>query len=105
MHFKNKLKIQNQDEVCSLLERSKSQTIRKSVSVAKTEALNLAQDNKTTETRPISLKYSLHDVTFGSHVFGCNQQYIFKVRHQVRFLFGMSPGVDSYSRHFWTINK
>ena len=24
---------------------------------------------------------------------------------QVRFLFGMSPGVDSYSRHFGTINK
>ena len=23
----------------------------------------------------------------------------------VRFLFGMSPGVDSYSRHFGTINK
>ena len=25
--------------------------------------------------------------------------------YQVRFLFGMSPGVDSYSRHFRTINK
>ena len=25
--------------------------------------------------------------------------------YQVRFLFGMSPGVDSYSRHFGTINK
>ena len=25
--------------------------------------------------------------------------------HQVWFLFGMSPGVDSYSRHFETINK
>ena len=24
---------------------------------------------------------------------------------QTRFLFGMSPGVDSYSRHFGTINK
>ena len=24
---------------------------------------------------------------------------------QVRFLFGMSPGVDSYSRHFGTVNK
>ena len=24
---------------------------------------------------------------------------------QLRFLFGMSPGVDSYSRHFGTINK
>ena len=25
--------------------------------------------------------------------------------YQVRFLFGMSPGVDSYSRHFGTIDK
>ena len=25
--------------------------------------------------------------------------------YQVRFLFGMSPGVDSYSCHFGTINK
>ena len=25
--------------------------------------------------------------------------------YQVRFLFGMSPGVDFYSRHFGTINK
>ena len=25
--------------------------------------------------------------------------------YQVRFLFGMSPGVNSYSRHFGTINK
>ena len=29
-----------------------------------------------------------------------------KIRiYQVRFLFGMSPGVDSYTRHFETINK
>ena len=29
-----------------------------------------------------------------------------KIRiYQVRFLFGMSPGVDSYSLHFGTINK
>ena len=29
-----------------------------------------------------------------------------KIRiYQIRFLFGMSPGVDSYSRHFWTIYK
>ena len=29
-----------------------------------------------------------------------------KIRiYQVRFLFGMNPGVDSYSRHFGTINK
>ena len=25
--------------------------------------------------------------------------------YQIRFLFGMSPGVDSYSRHFGTMNK
>ena len=29
-----------------------------------------------------------------------------KIRiYQVWFLFGMIPGVDSHSRHFWTINK
>ena len=29
-----------------------------------------------------------------------------KIRiYQIRFLFGMSPGVDSYSRHFGTINR
>ena len=29
-----------------------------------------------------------------------------KIRiYQIRFLFGMSPGVDSYSRHFGTISK
>ena len=29
-----------------------------------------------------------------------------KIRiYQIQFLFGMSPGVDSYSRHFETINK
>ena len=29
-----------------------------------------------------------------------------KIRiYQVWFLFGMSPGVESYSRHFGTINK
>ena len=29
-----------------------------------------------------------------------------KIRiYQVRFLFGMSPGVDSYSRQFGTVNK
>ena len=33
-------------------------------------------------------------------------QFWKKIRiYQVRFLFGMSPGVDSYSRHFGTINK
>ena len=45
------------------------------------------------------------------HVF-CSPYWLFcltnfeKIRiYQVRFLFGMSPGVDSYSRHFGTINK
>ena len=29
-----------------------------------------------------------------------------KIRiYQIRFLFGMSPGVDSYSRHFGTVNR
>ena len=33
-------------------------------------------------------------------------QYWKKIRnYQVRFLFGICPGVDSYSRHFGTINK
>ena len=46
------------------------------------------------------------------HVF-CSPYWLFlpyqfwkKIRiYLVRFLFGMSPGVDSYSRHFGTINK
>ena len=46
------------------------------------------------------------------HVF-CSHYWLFlpyqcwkKIRiYQIRFLFGMSPGVDSYSRHFGTINK
>ena len=46
------------------------------------------------------------------HVF-CSPYWLFlpyrvwkKIRiYQIRFLFGMSPGVDSYSRHFGTINK
>ena len=46
------------------------------------------------------------------HVF-CSPYWLFlpnqfwkKIRiYQVRFLFGMSPGVDSYSRHFGTVNK
>ena len=33
-------------------------------------------------------------------------QFWKKIRiYQVRFLFGMSPGVDSYSHHFGTVNK
>ena len=46
------------------------------------------------------------------HVF-CSPYWLFfaspmlkeKRIYQVRFLFGMSPGVDSYSRHFGTINS
>ena len=46
------------------------------------------------------------------HVF-CSPYWLFlpyqfwkKIRiYQARFLFGMSPGVDSYLRHFGTINK
>ena len=46
------------------------------------------------------------------HVF-CSPYWFFftlpilkKIRiYQIRFLFCMSPGVDSYSRHFGTINK
>ena len=46
------------------------------------------------------------------HIF-CSPYWLFfafpilkKIRiYQVGFLFGMSPGVDSYSRHFGTINK
>ena len=33
-------------------------------------------------------------------------QILKKIRiYQVRFLFGMSPGVDSFSPHFGTISK
>ena len=36
----------------------------------------------------------------------CLTNFEKKIRiYQVRFLFGMIPGVDSYSRHFETINK
>ena len=36
----------------------------------------------------------------------CLTNFEKKIRiYQIRFLFGMSPGVDSYSRHFGTINK
>ena len=36
----------------------------------------------------------------------CLTNFEIKIRiYQIRFLFGMSPGVDSHSRHFGTINK
>ena len=38
--------------------------------------------------------------------FFCLTNFEKKIRiYQVRFPFGMSPGVDSYSRHFGTINE
>ena len=38
--------------------------------------------------------------------FFCLSNFEKKIRlYQVWFLFGMIPGIDSYSRHFGTINK
>ena len=49
-----------------------------------------------------------HTYTYFAHPidFFCLTNFEKKIRiHQIRFLFGMSPGVDSYSRHFGTIKK
>ena len=48
-----------------------------------------------------------HTYTYFAHPFDFFASPILKkIRiYQVRFLFGMSPGVDSYSRHFGTISK
>ena len=48
-----------------------------------------------------------HTYTYFAHPIDFSALPILKkVRiYQVRFLFGMSPGVDSHSRHFGTINK
>ena len=48
-----------------------------------------------------------HTYTYFAHPIGFFALPILKkIRiYQIRFLFGMSPGVDSYSRHFGTINK
>ena len=49
-----------------------------------------------------------HTYTYFAHPndFFCLTNFEKKIRiYQVRFLFGMSPCVDSYSRHFGTINK
>ena len=49
-----------------------------------------------------------HIYTYFAHPIDCFALPILKKNiqiYQVRFLFGMSPGVDSYSRHFGTINK
>ena len=49
-----------------------------------------------------------HTYTYFAHLidFFCLTNFEKKIRiYQIRFLFGMSPGVDSYSRHVGTINK
>ena len=49
-----------------------------------------------------------HTYTYFAHPidFFCLTNFENKIRiYQVQFLFGMSPGVDSYSSHFGTINK
>ena len=50
-----------------------------------------------------------HTYTYFAHPkvdFVCLTNFEKKKRiYQVRFLFGMSPGVDLYSRHFGTIHK
>ena len=49
-----------------------------------------------------------HKYTYFAHPieFFCLTNFEKKIRiYQVRFLFGMSPGVDSYSRHFGTMNR
>ena len=49
-----------------------------------------------------------HTYTYFAHPidFFFALQILKKVQiYQIRFLFGMSLGVDSYSRHFGTINK
>ena len=50
----------------------------------------------------------LHTYTYFAHPIDFFALPILKKKkriYQVRFLFGMSPGVDSYSRHFGTINR
>ena len=48
-----------------------------------------------------------HPYTYFAHpIDSFALQILKKVQiYRVRFLFSMSPGVDSYSRHFGTINK
>ena len=49
-----------------------------------------------------------HAYTYFAHPinFVCLTNFEKKIQiYQVRFFFGMSPGVDSYSCHFGTINK
>ena len=51
--------------------------------------------------------YHTHTYTYFAHPIDFFALPILKKLriYQIRFLFGMSPGVDSYSRHFGTINK
>ena len=51
--------------------------------------------------------YFAHPIDFFFFFFFfCFTNFEKKIRiYQVRFLFGMSPGVESYSCHFGTINK
>ena len=56
------------------------------------------------------LQYTSHSHTYTSSLLTLLTFFALpvlkKIRiYQVRFLFGMSPGVDSHSRHFGTINK
>ena len=48
-----------------------------------------------------------HTYTYFAHPidFFCLTNFEKTRIYQVRFLFGMSPGVDSYPRHFGTLNK
>ena len=49
-----------------------------------------------------------HTYTYFAHpiYFFCLTNFEKKIQiYQIWFLFGMSPGVDSYSRHFGTINN
>ena len=48
-----------------------------------------------------------HTYTYFAHLidFFCLTNFEKLRIYQIRFLFGMSPSVDSYSRHFGTINK
>ena len=49
-----------------------------------------------------------HTYTYFTHPIGFFALPILKKKiriYQIRFIFGMSPGVDSYSCHFGTINK
>ena len=59
-----------------------------------------------TVTKIPSAHISLVYMYFAHHIDSFCLTNLRKMRiYQVRFLFGVIPGVDSYSRHFGTINK